>query len=373
MEPLIRRIEGLQEVIARMKSDHATVAKAEGQLRSQMETLHRERNTLAAEAARYENAAHNSNAELQSYRKRLKGAQDTIANLEKQLSMSLARIPSAVPKPAALVKPSLTQSSSEQRKSQTQLLRARTKNNNPPSQNVATVCEFVESLQLIKRYNIVSVQKPKPQPPKVEPTVQKQVKKPKPDSSSSSGSSEDESDYNFDFEEEETSDTETKATHAKKKPDDPKDQAETAPTTNPVSEEKEAIDTGAAKEQMDSDDDFIDHLLSEDESVKSAESKTKNKDNKPPQEVKPKVVKVEPPREMPSKLKMPAANVAKPATSKETSAKDNVPSKLIGKDNKPPQTQSARDDRVPDKAENDEAIKKGLSYLLAIDLFTYHE
>jgi hypothetical protein len=119
-----------------MKTDHATLAQAEGQLHAQINALHRERTALAAEAAKHENAAQVALDELQRYQLQLQEAKDTITILEKRIAV-MAK-PSNIPKPQVNVdrveKSEVGSGSLDQaRRSQTQLLRARSKNNNPPT------------------------------------------------------------------------------------------------------------------------------------------------------------------------------------------------------------------------------------------------
>lgn len=121
-----------------MKTDQASLSQAEGQLRSQLAALHQERATLANEIAMHENATLAARESQQRTLKQLHESRETLSDLEKKLAAALK--PSAIPKPhSAAADSAVASSTSEQaRKSQTQLLRARSKNNNPP--NKSQVC-----------------------------------------------------------------------------------------------------------------------------------------------------------------------------------------------------------------------------------------
>ena len=136
VEPLIRRIEGLQAVITRMKADQATLAQAEGLLRGQIAALHQERTTLAIEIVRHEDATVAAREGQQRHLKQLQDARETISDLEKKLAVAVK--PSLIPKPhsGGAVDSTVASSAGDQAKrSQTQLLRARSKNNNPPDKS----------------------------------------------------------------------------------------------------------------------------------------------------------------------------------------------------------------------------------------------
>lgn len=167
VEPLIRRIEGLQAVIARMKADQATLSQAEGQLREQLAALHQERAKLASEVARHESATTVARESQQRHLKQLQEARETIADLEKKLALAVK--PSAIPKPPSAVvsapagrtavepPPATTTSAAEQaaaKRSQTQLLRARSKNNNPPDKSM--VCLYCMLFLCCSVFNVRS-------------------------------------------------------------------------------------------------------------------------------------------------------------------------------------------------------------------------
>lgn len=130
----MRRIESLQAVINQMKSDQTSLLKTEGQLRDQLVSLQRERTRLSSDVADYENLAKSATEDLRSSQKQLQDAKETIAFLEKKIaSMKASAISS---------KPSTTPASNtggEAKRPQTQLLRARSKNNNPPTKSLPKV------------------------------------------------------------------------------------------------------------------------------------------------------------------------------------------------------------------------------------------
>lgn len=343
----MRRIEGLQAVINRMKEDQSSLSEAEGQLRAQIATLHKERAVLASDAAKSESTAKIAVDELEQCQKLLREAKDTIAILEKRIALSKKEEKSNVPRSKPLAAATERELPAPRKPhSQTQLLRARarSKNNNPPNPP-STHAQPAKAMRQIPKPKPAA----EPQPPKHKQTPE------------STQSSDDEDEYLLDFDDDTGSEVSSNIKDGKNKDKNnikspASEQIDASPRNiedSRTTEENKAIGRTAddrASEQVDKEidlDDDLDQFFSSDEEqepekeVKRGE-KTKNNKADIPVQQKADNTQSNIPKPLPPSAK---TNIPRPRDNNAVKAKNNITTK--NKDQQQPKDKAMGPNETP--------------------------